>query len=306
MLRFKNKKTKPNARRASAPGRSPIFSYYNNRPTGVSSTKQTNQKRLFNRPQPKGSLKHHLRHIPTYFAIVLIAASLLYSLVLDNQPKVLLGRSVTSNSLLRSQAVYQAGIAKLLSHSIFNRTKLTINTVSIEKQIRQMFPEIQNATVSLPIIGHRPIIGLDPADPTLVIKTQSGSFIIDNTGRALIKIDNVAKPAQPNLPVIQDNSGLTIGQGDIALPKEDVAFITTVIEQLSAKNIKIQIMQLPAIANELRVTIAGYNYYIKFNLSGDARLQSGTFLAVKDDLKSKHITPTEYIDVRVNERAFYK
>ncbi len=305
MLKFKNKKVISKQRQNKSPSRLPAFSYYNNRPADISSSKSS-RPRLFGFKTSSSSLKKHLRNLPTYIAAFLILGSLLYALLLDTQPKVLVGRAATSNSLLRNEAVYQQAIATMLSKSVFNRTKLTTNTQSIESQIKKTFPEIQEATVTLPIIGRRPIIGLDPAEPTFIVNSSSGSFIIGKDGRALIKTSDIRKSSQPVLPIIQDDSGLSIEQGSIALPKEYVAFITTLIEQLSAKKLKVQNLQLPAIINELRVTVTGQKYFIKLNLDGDARQQVGTYLTVKEKLQSQNVTPAEYIDVRISERAYYK
>jgi hypothetical protein len=50
----------------------------------------------------------------------------------------------------------------------------------------------------------------------------------------------------------------------------------------------------------------GVGYFVKFNLHGNAREEAGAFLAVKEYLESSHKTPGEYVDVRVENRAYYK
>ena len=65
-------------------------------------------------------------------------------------------------------------------------------------------------------------------------------------------------------------------------------------------------MTLPPAASELDVKIAGKPYFVKFNLQADdARRQAGTFLATQAQLQRKGITPAQYIDVRVEGRAYY-
>lgn len=302
MLNFKNKKLF--SRRDPSPGRSPVFSYYNNRPADILPPKPHRQ--LFRKATASTSVTHHVHHIPTYIAVATIIGALIYATILSTQPRIILGRNNPNNSLVRSQAIYQQSIAQILSSSIFNRSKLTVNTNKIENQIQLKFPEIQNATLSLPLIGRRPVIGLDPAIPTLILDTRDGSYIIGEDGRTLIKIGDLATSVRPNLPVLQDDSGLSIEQGKASLTKDNVDFITTVIKQLFAKNITTKSLQLPAIANEFHVSINNQPYFVKFNLSGDATQQVGTYLAVKEQLEGQHITPSEYIDVRVDERAFYK
>lgn len=280
---------------------SPVFSYYNNRPADTLSSSAQRGRTSYS-----AVVRRHLRHLPTYMAGVIIVVSLMYATTLNTNPKILVGRPRGASVLLRSQTEYGRQISQLLSASVFNRNKLTMSTDKIASQIQQKFPEIQTATVSLPIIGRRPIIGLDPAEPTIILNTKSTNYIIGSDGRVLINLSNVAKKEAISLPIVQDDSGLQPEQGRPALPKANVDFITTVLTQLRDKQISVERMDLPAVANELRVTPKGEKYYVKFNLGSDPRQQAGTYLAVRDKLSSNHITPAEYIDVRVDERAYYK
>ncbi len=305
-MRWRKAKPGRDVRQGLQPGQSPVFSYYNNRPADiVSPVKRTKNRQAIDHTQTPGQgIVYYLRHIPSYIAVTIIVLSLLYSITLETTPKIVLSKP-TQNSLLQDPLVYQQAIAKLLNRSQFNKTKLTINTESIERQIEQQFPELQMATISLPMIGRKPVIGLDAAQPTLILSTSSGDFIIGQDGRALI---NVAKLGSrtPSLPTVKDDNGLMVEQGKIAMTKESVAFITTVVFQLQQKGIIVQTIQLPPIVNELRLTPQNQPYYIKFDLGSDALQQAGTFLAVKERLDDQKITPSEYVDVRVNERAYYK
>ena len=301
------RRQKTSGRSPSKPsGGSPVFSYYNNRPSDTASTKQR-KRSLAVATRSRASILHHLHRLPTYIAVLLIGGSIIYATTLDTQPKVLLGKSPDSNTLLRSSATYQSAIAKILDNSIFSQNKLSINTESIAKQIQTAFPEIQEATVSIPLVGRRPIIGLNPAEPAIIFSNSSGSYIMASDGRILIRTADLASNNKvPKLPAVQDDSNIAVEQGKQALPKEDVTFITTVLFQLSSKSITPEVIKLPAVPNELHVKIAGAGYYIKFNIVGDARVQVGAYLAVKNRLQSQNTSPSEYIDVRVEDRVYYK
>ncbi|MBI3624435.1 hypothetical protein HY218_02260 [Candidatus Saccharibacteria bacterium] len=294
--------------RASRPGsgntQTPVFSYYHNRPPDL--TKPTNLTRLFKRNRSKTVLPLQLRRLPSYVAWLIIVGSLLYALTLSTEPKIVVGQPTIETSLLRNSAIYQKAIHDILNHSIFNHSKLTINTQSVAHQITSTFPEIQNATITIPLIGHRPVIGLDPAQPSVVITGPGGSFILAADGQALVKAADAPKQLRSRLPDVQDDSRLTIEQGRGALPKDTVVFMTTIIIQLSLQRVALEKLRLPAVVNEFDATPTGQPYYIKFDVSGDARLQAGTFLATRQWLDSQHLAPKEYIDVRVDERAYYK
>jgi len=108
------------------------------------------------------------------------------------------------------------------------------------------------------------------------------------------------------LQVVEDQSGLTITLGRAALPRANVAFITEVLGQLTAKKIKVSTLTLPVGASELDVRVEGASYITKYNLHGDARAEVGAFLATKQYLEAQHKTPTSYIDVRVDNKVYYK
>ncbi len=305
---FAKRQKKQPRRPGQPPSGSPVFSYYNNRPADIRSATQRKRGSFPLNQSRRVVIKYHLHRLPSYVASLLVGGSVLYTLTLQTQPKVLVGRSSGNNTLLRSSDTYQVAISGILSSSFFNKNKLTINTEAIAQKIRSMFPEIQTATVSIPLIGRRPIIGLDPAEPTLLFNSsKSGSFVMGSDGRLLIGTADLDKGSPlPKLPTLQDDSGIAVEQGKQALPKENVTFITTVLFQLSSKQVGVETIQLPAIPNEVRLRLSGSNYYVRFNLAGDARIQAGALLAVRGRLQGQNITPAEYIDVRVEDRAYYK
>jgi hypothetical protein len=69
---------------------------------------------------------------------------------------------------------------------------------------------------------------------------------------------------------------------------------------------QIESLTLPSGLSELDVRIKGQGYYVKFNLLGDGREEAGAYLALKSHLDAGHITPRQYIDVRVEGKGYYK
>ncbi len=210
-----------------------------------------------------------------------------------------------SSAFLRDRAEYQAAADRLLASSIWNRNKITINTTQISRQLATQFPELSGASVTLPLLAHRPTIYVQPAQAALVVAANNGAYVIDQNGRALMPSANL--PTARNLPQIVDQSGLSISTGHQVLTSDGVSFIQTVLAELAAKKVSVSSMVLPASSRQLNVYIAGQPYFVKFNLAGgDARQQAGTYLATIAELRSQHATPKHYIDVRVDGRAYYR
>jgi hypothetical protein len=208
---------------------------------------------------------------------------------------------------LQSQKTYMQAAQSALSASPFSRTKFTINTKRVAEQLRKQFPEFADVSVSVPFIGTSPVVYVEPATPALLLSTRSGEvYILDTAGRALSTVAQAPKVARLGLPGVADDSGLAITLGRVALPSNEVAYITEVEGQLKAKHVSISSMSLPARASELDVHITGVTYLVKFNLQTNPRVGAGAYLAVKQQLEREHKTPSSYIDVRVDNRAYYK
>ncbi len=243
------------------------------------------------------------------FIILLIAivVSMVNVLSLSASAKVVPLQNSGSVSLLRSLSVYEIAADHKLSRSTWNRNKITINTDQLSHYLLNKFPELSSVSVTVPLLGHRPVIYVEPANPAFVLVANSGSFVIADNGKAVLGGTTPAALSQPKLPVVNDQSGLHIQLNQQAVPTSDVSFIQTIVVQLAAKQFTVSGMTLPAAASELDVHLAGQPYFVKFNLeSGDPKGEAGTFLATIMQLQHQHITPSQYVDVRVSGRAYYK
>ena len=144
------------------------------------------------------------------------------------------------------------------------------------------------------------------AEPIILLNSPSGSYVIDEKGRAIVLLQDAPNAQALSLVIVDDQTGLDIQTGQQALSQNDVVFIQALRQQFEASGLQVESMTLPPLAHELHVRIKDVPYVIKFNLVGDPREQAGTYLAVKQKLEQDKVTPAEYIDVRVPERAYYK
>jgi hypothetical protein len=117
--------------------------------------------------------------------------------------------------------------------------------------------------------------------------------------------NDLSSSIRQTLPVVNDQSGIAVEVGKTVLPAEDIAFMTTVIAQLKAKQINAETITLPATAHEVDIKPAGQAYTVKFNVDTDAREAAGAYLATKQKLEQTNVKPAQYIDVRVPGRAYY-
>ncbi len=247
------------------------------------------------------------QRIGFFVLLVVCIVSLASILRLNNNPKVLLSDSGTSDGLFRESDVYQQAAQKILSRSIWSKTKLSIDSAGLSAQMRRQFPELSRVSLALPLVSHRPLIYLETSRPTLILANSSQSFVVDTRGIAILPTAELVRPASLNLPRVTDQSGLNLRLGHQVLTTDDVEFIRVVAAQFASRHFAIASMTLPQASSELDVQLVGQQYFVKFNLqTNTARQQSGTALATIALLQRQSINPNKYIDVRIDGRAYYQ
>ena len=294
--------------RSPGPPSKPInktFSYSSRRSEDALNTGRQLQRDL------KDSAAKGLRYSIQRFGMVVLLLAVLVSLVnilkLSSEANIQPLTAGGSELLLRPQSDYEKYAAKLLSDSVWNHNKVTVNTGELSQKMLAEFPELTSASVTIPLLAHKPIVYIEPSKPSLILLASNGAFVVSDSGKALLKGADAASFNLPAIPVITDQSGLQLQLGHQALPMASVAFLQSVMSQLNAVHVSVGSLSLPSNANELDVQIAGQPYQVKFNLHSDkAREQAGTYLATIASLQKQGITPTKYIDVRVDGRAYYQ
>lgn len=307
-MRLSRRRPEPGrVRQARSPGRSaaPAFSYYNNRPSAERSAKRSVKLQpISSNPvrTDRSSRRFSLSQLPFWLLVVLIAILGTKLLLLTPVAKVVvLGNTATTKAYTHPISTYAAAANKVLASSLTNRTKLTVNVSGTAQTLERQFPELQTVSVTLPLMGNRPIVYVLVAQPSLVLQTAHGKYALNKSGLVLAQL--TAQPA--NVPVAVDQSGASPQTGRQFLPGSTIAFIQMVAYQFSAAKLSIASFVLPAASPyELDVQPAGKAFTIRFNLQEDARQQSGAAIATLQHMGAA--LPSSYLDVRVPERVYYK
>jgi hypothetical protein len=282
----------------------PKFSYRSKRSETVLNTGRQLQRDLA--PKVRHGFNFWLQRFGLFILLIVAIVSLANILTLSATPKIL-PLNGQKSSFLRNLDEYQSAGHEFLATSFLNRNKITVNSDKISSQMLARFPELYSASVTVPLLAHRPIIYVQSAKPVVIIVARNGAFVVGNTGKALIRGNDAAALGKYQVPVLTDQSGLKLKVDRQALSAKDVNFIQTIVAQLAAKQFTVAAMTLPAGTSELDVQLAGQPYTVKFNLQSDkARQEAGTFLSTIASLKKQNITPTKYVDVRVDGRAYYQ
>jgi hypothetical protein len=297
---------RPRLRGDAAPQPAASFSYHARRSDHELNTGRQVQRE----PVPRqGRWPRGTFWLSRFGAVVLLLAmviSMLNILSLSGDAKVV-PLSKDSHLFLHGQADYSRAANGLLTESLLNRNKITLDSGKVSREMLRQFPELSSVSVTIPLLAHRPIIYIEASTPALVLAASNGSYILSSTGKALLPSGQLPTLSELNLPLVGDQSGVPVVVNQQALTSANVSFVQMVKTQLAAKGMATAAMTLPAAAGELDVQLAGQPYFVKFNLqSNTPREQVGTFLATVTALRKQNVTPAKYVDVRVEGRAYYQ
>ena len=306
------RKGKPEMRqprmRTTTPVNSPrpaAFSYHANRSLRPD---PTSQGRAINLAAETASDKRSSVRIWTFLIAAVVIFSLLgWFLSISTTAKIVVIDPAGYNYQPRSLSQYQQAADKALGGSLYNRLKLTISSSDIANKLEQEFPEISHVAVTVHLIGRTPTVYIQLAKPSLVYDASGSGYILSSKGFIIGGTSIVSAKELAELPAVSTTSTASLRAAQQVLTGGNVEFIQIVNAAFSAKHIAINKMTLAPMAEELDVYPLGVGYYIKFNLhDGDALQQVGTYLATLATLKQQNKTPSQYVDVRVTGRAYYK
>ncbi len=242
--------------------------------------------------------------ILSIFGVLLFLAGAIYVMTLSTNAQI----KVKDNRNLPNQSDVQKKADAILGSSLTNRSKFTIDTRKFEETLSSEFPELSDIHLSISMLRHKPLVTIQIANPALSIVSGNKEYVVGDDGVVMYDINNVPSSSKTpkDLPVVQDQSSFDIEVGKQVLTVSQIKFIDEITYQLSQKNISTESMIIKGGGGELQLRPGGELYYVRFNFFEDAIKSSGTYLAVREKLKADNVVVSEYIDVRVPERAYVK
>lgn len=247
-----------------------------------------------------------VKKIPTYLSIILVGIGVYYLLTLSTKPNIIVVNSNAKTQLI-SKDILQKKAESELKKSLLNRFKPAFNEQKLESALLDLSPEITSVEVTSDALKHNPQIRVEFSEPSLLLSTGTNLYVVGSSGKVLADITKSKEGFNvTSLPLVQDNSNIEIKIGKIALTSDQVDYMKQIKYQTDQKQISTSTMTIVAGGSQLDVKYGGLNYYVKYNFFEDPRLSSGVFLATKEKLERDGKNPAEYIDVRVQERAYIK
>jgi len=248
-----------------------------------------------------------LKQLPTIISFLVILVTLFYISTLNNNPQIVIENASSKVKFLHTDYQYRNTIKTLLNGSILNKSKFTINSNSIARQLEADYPELDSATVIIPITGHSLKLVLKASSPELNLQNSTGYYLLNDQGVVILKFSTLTEMNATKLITLTDQSNSVVSPGKDFISSETSSFIQNIIYQYSKKGISIQGMTLPNSPFEVDVQGRGESYVVKYNLLNSSSYQIGTYFSTLQYLKANSSpTPSQYIDLRVPGKTFYK
>lgn len=278
--------------------KAPVYSYHSRPSPNTESDRQDVN-------QPRNAATKPARRPLSFW---LVAAAILFLAVaglIVLQPTPTVTVLASDAPALHSNDDYAQALAEQITGNPLYRIKPLINKPALIAGLQSRYPEVQQASVETPLLGSIKL-SVTVAPALLVLSSSNGAFVVTEQGRAAERIEATDKALVAGLPLVQDDSGIVINRGQQVLTRSATQFIATVQAHMVSQDIVVERYSLPNNSGELQAKIAGRPYYARFNTQADARQQVGALLAISEKLATDGVGVKEYIDLRVDERVYYR
>ena len=217
------------------------------------------------------------------------------SLTLDNQ-------STTS---------YEESARQYVSSQVPLGQSWLINSASLRDSIQSQHPEVKSVYIQYA----NPLstglhVRLDFRKPIFAWKGVDGSTrFIDESG-VLFSKNYYRGIAVASLPTVEDQGASSSAAGTVIATVSLTRAISDIYKQLpvqyGAQKVHVAKVVLPRSAREIQAYVTGVPYYVKFSTDRSIEAQIGELGQLLGYLKQTNSSPTQYIDLRVAHKAYYK
>ncbi len=208
---------------------------------------------------------------------------------------------ITGNQTLNSEAL-RSQVQAVVGSSLLNQNILFVSGSQINKQLKTDNYQIAQAKIER-----------IPFNTIKVVITEQKPSILWRSGNkvSVFTQDGKAYSGEPNqtllnsLPTVEDTTNLPVKAGEKIVSEQFVAFVVDAYAQLPQRGVEVSSMQIEETTTEL-IVVTKQGYKIRFDTTRPLSEQLTDLTAVLDLLKKQNKKITQYIDLRINSKAFYK
>jgi len=260
----------------------------NYRPTGT--------KAPASKKSPKPSWKKHIKPVLYACIFLIVVYALTISSLLRIKKIEIVGLQTLNEDSVREQ------IQVIVGSSAISQNILFVPMGEINSQLKKDNYQIAKAEVSrIPFNTIK--VTVTEQKPSILWQSDTTLSILTEDGRAYAGEPN--NELKQTLPIVIDSTNLPVRAGEKIVSESFVKFVNKLHTQLPQKGVKATTYQVEQSTTEIFVTTDS-GYKIRFDTSRSIEDQLIDLVTVLDLLKKQGKKPLEYIDLRINSKAFYK
>lgn len=232
-----------------------------------------------------------------YISIILI---LFYAIIVSNLFKIE-KIEVEGNQTLNTEQVTEQ-VKSVITGSIISQNILFVPSGQISDQLKKSSSQIASVAVSRKLF-HTIKVTITEQKPALLWQSGSTISVITQDGKAYV--GDPSEELKASLPKVVDTTNLPVKAGERVVLPSFTDFVVKTFATLPQQGIELTNMQVEETTTELVVNTKS-GYYIRFDTTRSFDEQYTDLMAVLNSLKSQNKKPSQYIDLRINGKAFYR
>lgn len=180
------------------------------------------------------------------------------------------------------------------------RNLLTLNQGAFERDLLKREPKLKSVQAK-PKWPKKLLVEVVEKHPSVVWRSGNQNWLLDLDGTVISEAGDTT-----GLPVVTDSKNLPVSVGKAAVPARFVEFTSSIASQMQIQTgLKMTELIVPDTTTELYVK-SDRGYVIKFDTTRPAGDQLTKLKTVLAELQKLGRTPAEYIDLRIESKAYFK
>lgn len=207
-----------------------------------------------------------------------------------------------------NESIYSESVEQYIQKNVPGAQSWLVDSAELERTLQNRHPEVQSVVIDSNVFSGALNVRLQFRKPAFVLSTGENSLFIDVKG-VIFTVNQYPGITISALPAVEDQGSGIAQTGEKIVTTTVAASIAKLYASLPGLydgGAVVSKVLLPRSSREVHVKMSTVPYLIKFTVERDIDSQLGELRSLNGYLRSSNLSPLEYIDVRIEGKAFYK
>lgn len=206
---------------------------------------------------------------------------------------------VKGNKTMSGREVSE-GLNEIMDGSALGQNLLFMDTKKLTQQFAEKNPQLGSVKIRKRLPNGLQVEVVEQ-QASLIWKTGNSQYVLSESGQAYSEWGG----GDSQLSVVTDNANLPVKLGQQVVPAGFIIFTRRLIVDLNQQAIVFDSLSVPETTSEIFVHTKN-GYILKFDTTRAADDQIADLKAVLNSLAKQKKAPSEYVDLRISGKVFYK